>query len=142
MNSIARDSSRRWVIAGLIGYVLAVIAVLLLPVSYSDIVAWIGERLRAVGITGFGTGWIEFITNILMFIPLGFLLTLLIRVTWRGVLLALVLSGAAELAQIVIPSRQPSLRDVLANVLGAAIGAGIASLLVSRRRRRTRRDDA
>lgn len=134
--------ARPWVIVGLGLYLLVVVAILVLPVSYADIVYALGERLREIGIGGFGTGWIEFVTNILMFAPLGFLLTLLFRHTWRGVLLALLFSAAAEIAQIVIPSRQPSIRDVLANVLGAAIGAGIAWVVVLRRRARGRRDEA
>jgi VanZ family protein len=95
--------------------------------------SWIRSDL---GITFFGSGWIEFVANILMFVPLGLLLTLLLRHHWYGVILALVISVAAELAQAFIPSREPSLRDVLANVLGAAIGAGIAWIVVLRRERR------
>lgn len=140
MRSIAHQRTRRWVMVGLGVYLLGVVAILLLPVSYSDIVTAIGERLGSVGISGFGTGWIEFVTNILLFAPLGFLLTLLFGRSWRGVLLALLLSVAAEIAQMVIPSRQPSLRDILANLLGAALGAGIAWLLVLRRRRQEPRD--
>ena len=88
-----------------------------------------------MGITFFGSGWIEFVANILMFVPLGLLLTLLLRHHWYGVALALAVSVLAEVAQIVIPSRQPSLRDILANVLGAAIGAAIAWVIVLRQRR-------
>ena len=47
--------------------------------------------------------------------------------------LALLLSIGAELGQIVIPFRQPSLRDVLANALGAVLGAVFAWLVVLRR---------
>jgi len=121
---------RVWVIAGLAVYAAAVVAVLVLPVSYSSIVNAIGEWLHSsVGLTGFGTGWIEFTANVLMFAPLGFLLTLLFGRPWVGILLALALSVMAELVQIVIPSRQPSLRDILANAAGAAVGAAVAMLL-------------
>ncbi|GEK86248.1 hypothetical protein GCM10007198_03780 [Microbacterium aerolatum] len=126
--------SRGWVIAGFAVYALAVVAVLVLPVSYSGIVNAIGEWLAgSLGLTGFGTGWIEFIANILMFAPLGFLLTLLFGRPWVGALLALALSVLAELGQFVIPSREPSLRDIFANALGAAIGAALAALVVRRR---------
>jgi len=125
-----RSRLRIWVVAGLAVYALAVVAVLVLPVSYSGIVDAIGEWLHSsVGVTGFGTGWIEFAANVLMFAPLGVLLTLLFGRPWVGVLLALALSVMAELVQIVIPSRQPSLRDILANLMGAAIGAAVAMLL-------------
>lgn len=138
------STRRRWVIAGLAVYALAVGLILLLPVSYSGIVNRIGDALRdGLGIDWFGSGWIEFGANILMFVPLGFLLTLLFRHPWYGVALAVALSAAAELAQIVIPSRQPTFRDILANTLGAAVGAGLAWLIVLRAdHRAARRGDA
>ena len=122
-------------------YAAVVALVLLTPVSYGGAVNALGHWIRFdLGITAFGSGWIEFAANILMFVPLGLLLTLLFTHPWRGVVLALVLSAGAELAQFVIPSRQPSLRDVLANVAGAGIGAAIAWLLVLRKRRSTATD--
>ena len=125
---------RTWVLWALGAYVAAIAVVVLTPVSYEGILdAVTGWILGNLGLTSFGSGWIEFTANILMFVPLGFLLTLLLRHHWWGVALALVLSVLVELAQIVIPSRQPSLRDILANVLGAAIGAGLAWLIVLRR---------
>lgn len=126
--------ARGWAIAGLSVYALAVVAILVLPVSYSGIVNAIGDWLRtAFGLTGFGTGWIEFIANILMFAPLGLLLALLFRRSWVGALVAVGVSVAAEVLQIVIPSRQPSLRDILANAIGALIGAAVAWMLTRRR---------
>lgn len=130
-----RMSTRtRWVLALLAVYVLLVAVVVLTPVSYAAIVHAIGAWLRdGLNVDWFGTGWIEFVANVVMFIPLGLLLTLLTRRHWLGTLIALALSAAAELGQIVIPSRQPSVRDVVANVLGAAIGAAIAWLFFTRR---------
>lgn len=133
----ARRAWRPWVVWGLVIYGLAVAVVLVLPVGYASIVGHIGEWIRTGwGLTFFGTGWIEFAANILMFAPLGFLLTLLFQQPWWGVVLALVLSCSAELGQIVIPSRQPSVRDVVANALGAALGALLAWLFVLRRENR------
>lgn len=126
----------RWVVLGLAAYLLAVAVVLFSPVSYGDVMDAIDGWIRfGLGISFFGSGWIEFVANILIFVPLGLLLTLLLRHHWYGVMLALALSVLAEVVQIVIPSRQPSLRDILANVLGAAVGAMIAWLIVLRRRR-------
>ncbi len=128
---------------GLIAYAVVVAVVLLTPVSYGVITNALGDWLRDVlGVDWFGSGWIEFGANILMFVPLGFLLTLLLRHHWYGVALALVISAGAEIVQIVIPSRQPSLRDILANTLGAAIGAALAWALVLRRTERRRRDES
>lgn len=124
-----------WVPWALGVYVVAVAVVVLSPVSYGAIVHALGDGIRDIlGISSFGSGWIEFAANVVMFVPLGFLLTLLLRNHWYGVVLALVLSAGVELAQLVIPSRQPSLRDVVANVLGAAVGAALAWVIVLRRR--------
>lgn len=118
-------------------YVATVALVVLSPISYSTIVHAITHWLDAtLHVGGFGSGWVEFLANVVMFLPLGFLLALLFRRPWHGVMLALGLSIVVELAQIVIPSRQPSLRDILANALGAALGAFPAWLLVLRRDRR------
>lgn len=134
---LVEDSvARRWAIGGLICYAVAVGAVLLSPVSFSGIVTAIGDWLADdLRLDWFGSGWVEFTANALMFAPLGFLLTILVRHHVRGMALAVLLSACAEIAQAVIPSRQPSLRDVLANALGALIGAYLARVLVLRRRR-------
>ncbi|MFE6735667.1 VanZ family protein [Microbacterium sp. NPDC057650] len=125
---------RIWVRWALAAYLVVVALIVLLPVSYSDIIAAIWNWIRAdLGMTSFGAGWVEFTANVLMFLPLGFLLTLLFRHPWYGTLLALVLSAGVEIAQIVIPDRVASLRDIVANTLGAAIGAFAAWLFVLRR---------
>jgi glycopeptide antibiotics resistance protein len=132
--------SRRWVVWGLVAYLLVAAAILFAPVSYSEVVSAIWSWLReSWGWDGFGAGWVEFAANIVMFVPLGFLLTLLLRPSLWGVVLALAISVAAELVQILIPARVPSVRDVIANALGAALGAALAWLLVRRRGRRPAR---
>lgn len=123
---------RRWILGGLFAYLIAAGLILLLPVSYSGIVNAIATALEGVGIGGFGSGWVEFAANVLMFLPLGFLFTLLLRRHLWGVVLAIGLSVVAELVQVVIPSREPSLRDILANAVGAALGAALAWLTVLR----------
>jgi len=121
----------RWPYICLAVYGVAVALVLLLPVGYSDIIDLIAGWIRSIpGLDFFGSGWIEFVANIAMFVPLGLLLTWIFQHHWYGVAVALAASALAEIAQIVIPSRQPSLRDVLANVLGAAIGAAIAWIIL------------
>lgn len=131
---------RRWVVGALAGYGLAVVLVLVLPIGYADIVAFLSAGLDGVlGGAYFGSGWVEFGANVLMFVPLGLLLTLLFLRPWLGFACALAISVAAEVSQILIPSRQASLRDVIANALGAACGAAIAWIVVCVRRRRDRR---
>ena len=132
---------RRWVVWCLAAYLLAVAIVVLTPVSYAGIVHRIDAWVRSdLGLDFFGSGWIEFAANIALFLPLGFLLTLLFRHPWYGTVLAIVLSAGVEVAQIVIPDRQASLRDVISNSIGAAIGAFLAWVFVLRpahRRART-----
>lgn len=138
---MSMPSRRRWWVGGCLGvYALAVAVVVLSPVSYAGVVKVLGDSmLSGLGITFFGYGWIEFAANILIFVPLGLLLTLLFEHPWYGVVLALALSAGVELVQFFVPSREPSLRDVLANALGAALGAALAWLIVLRRGRRVRR---
>jgi glycopeptide antibiotics resistance protein len=114
-------------------YALAVAAVVFTPVSYSRVVNGVASWMRTdLGLTPFGSGWIEFAGNIALFLPLGFLLTLLFRHAWYGALLALVVSIGVEVVQMVIPDRQASVRDVISNSIGAAIGAFLAWLFVLR----------
>jgi hypothetical protein len=86
------------------------------------------------GLGFFGSGWIEFIANVVMFTPLGFLLTLLFRRAAVGASVGVAVSVCIELVQIVIPDRHASVRDVISNGIGAAIGALVAWLAVLRRR--------
>lgn len=116
-------------------YLIVVLAMLLLPVSYGQVVTTVWRWLTAEAGARFGAGWIEFSANIVLFVPMGFLLTVLFRHPWYGATLAVGLSAVAELAQIVIPNRQATLRDVISNSIGAALGALLAWLIVLRQRR-------
>lgn len=124
---------RRLVWWAMAAYALLAAAVLFAPVSYGEIVVAVGDAFRgAFGMSGFGYGWFEFAANILFFMPLGFLLTLLFRRPWLGALLAVALSVAAEAIQLALPGRLASPRDILANALGAIAGALIAWLIIRR----------
>ena len=128
--------STPWVGGILAIYGLGAAAILLTPVSFASVVHAIGRAVRAVpGLGFFGSGWIEFVANIALFVPLGFLLSLVVRRPWVGALLGLLLSVSVELVQLVIPDRQATIRDVLSNAIGAAIGALLAWAIVLRRRR-------
>lgn len=125
----------RWAAAGLALYAVFAAVVALAPVSYAGIVHGIARAVASVpGMGFFGSGWIEFAANIALFVPLGFLLTLVFRNPIIGPILGIAVSVAFELIQFVVPDRQPSVRDVISNALGAAIGALLAWLLVLRRR--------
>ncbi|WP_309616971.1 VanZ family protein [Salinibacterium sp.] len=130
---------RTWAAAGLIVYALAACVVLLAPVSYGGMIDSIWHTIGGSTRSVFGAGWIEFAANIVLFVPLGLLLTLLFRNPWAGVIAGMVVSIGVEIAQIVIPFRQPTVRDVIANVIGAGVGASVGWLVLSRRQRRASR---
>ncbi|MBI3462711.1 MAG: VanZ family protein [Planctomycetes bacterium] len=77
----------------------------------------------------------DFVTNVLLFVPIGFLLpaTLAVdrgpRVSWLASMLvvpaALLLSVAIEFAQVYFPSRTPSVIDIMAQSVGTMIGTGL-----------------
>lgn len=68
-------------------------------------------------------GLIEWLANVLMFLPLGFLVQFLFN-RWKLTLAsAVLLSSAVELTQaFLLPQRFGSVADVLANSIGAALG--------------------
>ncbi|MBG6056129.1 VanZ family protein [Salinibacterium sp. CAN_S4] len=121
--------SRRWLAAGLILYAVAALVVLLAPVSYGDVIASIRDLMGDSYRTLFGSGWIEFSANIVLFVPLGVLLTLQFRRPAVGVIASILVSVGVELAQLVIPFRQATVRDVIANMIGAVIGAMVVWLI-------------
>lgn len=65
--------------------------------------------------------------NVLLFVPLGWLLARATRrAAWVVVLLALPASAAAELVQLGFLDRQAEVVDVVANAAGALVGALLA----------------
>lgn len=68
----------------------------------------------------------DFLENILLFLPLGAALAIRRYRLWSSVLCGGLLSLAIEIAQFVVPGRDPSLQDIICNTLGVFIGFGIA----------------
>lgn len=71
-------------------------------------------------------GGADLVLNILLFLPLGAAFG---RLGWRPVLAAgmgLLLALGIEFAQLVIPGRSPTWRDVLLNAIGMGLGAWLA----------------
>jgi glycopeptide antibiotics resistance protein len=70
--------------------------------------------------------------NLLLMLPIGLFGPLVLPWLdrWRRVLLiALLLSGSIELAQLLVPDRSADVDDVLLNALGALLGFGLMRLL-------------
>ena len=68
----------------------------------------------------------DFLENILLFLPLGAVLAVRRYRLWYSVLFGGLLSLAIEIAQFVVPGRDPSLHDIICNTLGTFIGFRIA----------------
>lgn len=92
------------------------------------------------------TEWItfnllEFVANVLMFVPFGLFFVLLLgrRRWWLAILLGVALTCGIEFAQQYIPNRVADPRDLGSNSLGAAIGTGLALLLTASKERRLRK---
>lgn len=80
----------------------------------------------------FGYGKLEFSANIAMFVPLGFLTTLILptRVWWLALVVCPGLSIAIELTQAsLLAARFATISDVIANSTGAVVGALVAVIL-------------
>jgi glycopeptide antibiotics resistance protein len=89
---------------------------------------------------------VEFMGNILMFVPLGVFTALLIprRTWWTLLLLGTVFSGFIEAFQaLFLPDRFPEWRDLLSNTLGFLLGSAASvglRLLVAHRDRLVEED--
>ncbi|WP_291881228.1 VanZ family protein [Cellulomonas sp.] len=82
------------------------------------VVGWFSDRGWPVTYAG-----VEAVANVVMFLPFGVLVGLLVRRWWIVVLLALATSATIELAQLAfLPTRVPTVQDVVLNTLGAALG--------------------
>ena len=67
-------------------------------------------------------GIADLILNLLLFAPLGAAMKARGTGALRIVLFAALLAASIELAQVVIPGRNPGWRDVATNVIGASLG--------------------
>jgi glycopeptide antibiotics resistance protein len=75
---------------------------------------------------------IEFIGNILMFVPLGIFVAMLVsrRRWWLLLFTGTLMSGFIELSQMLfLPGRVPEVRDLISNSTGFLIGA-VSAVLV------------
>jgi VanZ family protein len=99
------------------------------------------DRLLAIGVpAAVNYSFVEASANVLMFLPLGILLTLAFanRLWWATPLIGLAASASAEFAQLIfLPHRFATYDDVLHNTAGAILGTLI--VLVVRQTVRVRR---
>jgi hypothetical protein len=74
--------------------------------------------------------WFDAVQNVVLFLPLGYLIAAghrgAARSPWRAGAAGLAFSAAIECAQCALPGRFASIWDIAFNALGAALGAWIA----------------
>lgn len=94
------------------------------------VVLQLAAFLRGSGLLWLQYEHIEFSANVLLFIPLGLLVTLVVgpaQVRWFPPLSCLLASMVIELVQFtMLQQRFPTLSDVIANTVGGALGWLIA----------------
>ena len=96
---------------------------------------------RVPGAEWFTFSRLEFIANVVMFVPLGLFFVLLLGRSrwWLAIVFGVVMTLAIELAQQFIAGRVSDPRDLLANSTGATIGTILALILTASKARRLRR---
>lgn len=127
----------RFVAALAVMYLVVVLIVTLWPTTVdSGMAPYIDRLLQKLWSKGVPTivdyGFIEFSANVVFFVPVGFLLGVLLpfRLWWGAITGGAVLSAAVELAQgLLLPGRVSSAGDVVANTLGAVLGCLVAVAL-------------
>ena len=132
--------ARTWLRVALVVYLAAVAVVTLRPAGPDDtslglvrrFVAWLAQT--GVPVTFLG---LEAVANIVMFVPFGVLVGLLLRRPWWGVvLLGCGTSVLIETVQRWLPTRYPTVQDVVMNTLGTVVGVGVLALVLRERARR------
>jgi glycopeptide antibiotics resistance protein len=80
---------------------------------------------------------VEFVGNVLLFVPLGLLTALVLdrRHRWLLLVVGTAFSGLIELTQLLfLAERYPDWRDLVSNTIGFLLGAGLGVLIRSRTR--------
>ncbi|MGW9156972.1 MULTISPECIES: VanZ family protein [unclassified Microbacterium] len=122
----------------LVGYLLFIGFTVWLPANVSaKVTGLVGVMARWVSEAGIAPYYqsavvFEFLANVALFVPVGFLLPFAwsrLRL-WQVVLIGALMSGLIESVQGLMPSRFPTISDVIANSLGTLVGGVIAALLV------------
>lgn len=122
----------------LFGYLLFIGFTVWLPANVSaKVTGLVGVMARWVSDAGIAPYYqsavvFEFLANVALFVPVGFLLPFAwsrLRL-WQVVLIGALMSGLIESVQGLMPSRFPTISDVIANSLGTLVGGVIAALLV------------
>lgn len=118
----------------LVGYAAIVSLMTLSPTpidrGYGPSITQFLDTLHRNGVPGwFGYDSLEFTANVVMFLPLGFLIGLAVprRLSWAALVIVPAISIAIEVSQAVfLAARTASVTDVMANTVGGVIGVAVA----------------
>jgi glycopeptide antibiotics resistance protein len=134
----ASSHARQWLAAVLLAAVFGIILLITMwpvPVDrgYSGSIDKVLAVLHRNGVPNwFGYNRLEFTANIIMFIPLGFLVALLLsqRLWWLALIICPAFSVSIELTQAVfLAARFATVSDVISNSIGAFVGIFFALLI-------------
>jgi VanZ family protein len=118
-------------------YLIAGYALFIAYVSLSPFSGWQDQGLSFIDVLYAPLAqtftWFDFTLNTLSYLPLGFLLTYVLRHRWKlahilplATLAGLSLSVAMEYTQLYLPSRVSSNSDLLSNSMGTLLGSALA----------------
>jgi glycopeptide antibiotics resistance protein len=132
----------RWAFAV---YLVALALIVFLPAAqagrFTGVVGWMALLVARTGIPADAAYVVlEFLANVALFVPFGALAAIALPRLRPMVVVALgfATSVVIELVQFAIPSRFPTVSDVIANTLGAALGCLVVAAVVRRRAARAR----
>jgi glycopeptide antibiotics resistance protein len=134
-----------WLSAVTALYLLAVAWITLVPTraGTGGVIQDVLDLLARIPLTaGLGRPEIEFTANVLLFVPMGLLFTLLLGTSrwWAALVIGVGATCAIEVAQLFIPSRVSDVRDLVANTVGTLIGIALIAAAVAVLRARTVRE--
>ncbi|MFB6609734.1 VanZ family protein [Agromyces sp. NPDC056379] len=94
----------------------------------TGVVGWAADVLADLGAPREASAIVlEFLANIALFVPFGVLVALAFPTVrwWKVVLAGALTSIGIEVVQVALPTRFPSVSDVVANTIGTAVGLGL-----------------
>ena len=139
MTRVEKANSRRRIVARVlfVGYTAAILAVTMWPKPVTEGAnKVIIEKVLAVGREAgapdaFDFHSLQFVANIVMFVPFGLFLALSLapRLAWIGGVAAFAFTSAIEvMQQLFLPERSGDVWDVVANTAGGIVGVVLVSL--------------
>lgn len=139
MNAYRSSLDRTWLVCA--GYIAFVVYGSLVPLEFNGL-GWSEAVDRFLSIRMYNLGVesrADWISNGVLYVPLGFLMTLMLR-QWKTFAtprfaqfvaagLALAIAAVIEFAQVFFPPRTVSLNDLVAEAMGSLLGIALAGYL-------------